>query len=295
MSKKTLGLVVGALVLALPGVLLAQGRTQAEPRARAAFISHVEGDVFFQEKELAELDMIVTQGDELITQTGRAEIDLGKGNWIRLDENTQVKLTSLQKDSVKLSVERGNIYLHLESKDAEVATPTQTFHPEYGLARIEVEKNKAKMYANPRVVDQFDRWNARLERSEGEPYEGHEGRYGYGSWYGGYGGWRSRFGLGWGWDPYSYWGGSPYSFWYWPSFSYFGYPAWMSFYSPYSYGFGRYGYGFRFGRSTVHKGQLQSPRLGRSSYRSGHFSGSHFRGTTRSTFSRPSIRISRRH
>ncbi len=199
MNKKSLSFVIGALFLVFPVLLPAQARTQGEPRGTVGFISHTEGEVFFQNNERAEPDMVVTQGDELMTQKGRAEVDLGRGNWLRLDEHTRVSLTSLQKNSVKLSVEQGSIYLHLESKTAEVRTPTETFRPESGLCRVDVEKNKAKIYDNPRVVDRFDSWNSRLEERLNRPeYESNYGDYGnygygYGNWYGG---WRNPYGWG---------------------------------------------------------------------------------------------------
>jgi hypothetical protein len=289
MNKKLLTFTIGALLLTFPALVLAQSRTQAEPRGTAGFISHTEGEVFLQDSERAELEMVVTQGDELMTRKGRVEVDLGRGNWLRLDEHTRVSLTSLQKNSIKLSVEQGSVYLHLESKTAEVRTPAETFHPENGLSRVDVEKNKAKIYANPRVVDRFDSWNSRLEeglyRPEDEQYYGD---YGYGG-YGGYGGWRHSFGMGWG--PYSNWW-SPYSYWYSPSWSYFGYMAWPSFYYPYLYGYGRNGYGY--GRSIVHRSRLQKPVFGRS-YNSRYSRGSYSRGTSRSSFSRPSSRSVHRH
>ena len=283
MNKKLLTFIIGALFLTFPALVLAQSRTQAEPRGTAGFISLTEGEVFFQNNERAELDMVVTQGDELMTRKGRVEVDLGRGNWLRLDENTRVSLPSLQKNSVKLSVEQGSIYLNLESKTVEVRTLTETFHPENGLCRVDVEKDKAKMYANPRVVDRFDSWNSRLEEGLNRPeYEPYYGNYGYG-------GWRHSFGSGWG--LYSNWW-SPYSYWSWPSWSYFGYLGWPSFYYPYLYGYGRYGYGF--GRSIVHRGRLQRPSYGRS-YHSRYSGGSFFRGTSRSSFSRPSSRSPHRH
>ncbi len=291
MNKKSLSFVIGALFLVFPVLLPAQARTQGEPRGMVGFISHTEGEVFFQNNERAEPDMVVTQGDELMTQKGRAEVDLGRGNWLRLDEHTRVSLTSLQKNSIKLSVELGSIYLHLETKTAEIRTPTETFRPESGFCRVDVEKNKAKIYDNPRVVDRFDSWNSRLEdrlnRPEYESYYGDNGNYGYGygNWYGG---WRNPYG----WGPYSSWG-SPYSSWYGPSWSYFGYPSWLSFYYPSYYGYGRFG--SRFGRSTVHRGQLQRPSFSRSSSRSRYSSSSYFRGSSRSSFSRPSFRSPHRH
>jgi hypothetical protein len=268
MNHRILNVLIVGLFLITPTMLLAQGKPQADTRETASDITYVEGEVFFQNFERAEADMAIKQGDELFTEQGRVEVYLGRGNWLRLDQHTRVVFTSLQRESIKLSVGQGSIYLHLENKVVEVRTPQENFYPERGIYRLDVEKNKAEIYENPRIVDRFDSWSSsrdeELSYPEDEPY--------YDRWWYSYG-----------WRPYLYgnWWWSPY--WYWP----YGYAGWdpMWDYYPYYY----YRYPYYYGRRTIRKGELRRPTFGRY-YSSRFLSRSFSRDLSRFSSSRPFLR-----
>ena len=276
------------LVLSLlPAMLLAQNKPQAETKETAVYISAMEGNVFFQNFEKADLHMVVKPGDELNTAKGMVEVDLGKGNLVRLGQHTRVVFTDLQKESATLSVWEGSVYLQLRDQSVKVRSPQEEYSFEKaGLYRMDVEKDKTQVYKDPRVVDRFDSWSQKREEEtsyqEYEPrYEGYGGGYPY-SPYGGWMGWTwspwwPGSGLNWymSWYPFwqryspfmwssyfwptSYFGWNPY--WYWNSWYYDPYP----FYYGYGYGYGyygNYGYGYRsrFGGRVVRRDQLQQPR-----------------------------------
>ena len=72
--------------------------------ARVARISLLKGDAQIrrngsQEWERATLNLPLAEGDEIVTEdNGRIEIQFDKDNYLRLDENSQVKLTTFKDD-----------------------------------------------------------------------------------------------------------------------------------------------------------------------------------------------------
>jgi hypothetical protein len=264
-----------ALMVLIPALLAAGVQTTPDRAEPAAWITHVEGRVFFQNFEKAEADMAVKPGDELNTQKGRIEIELGEGNWIRLDQNTRVVFTDIQKDSATLSLWEGSLYLNLKNQSVKVRSAQEEHvFQDKGLVRIDVDQNKTKVINNPRTAaDDFDGWS----RSRDEALASNEreaGRY-RSPWF--YGGAFSPF---WPWSPLDWYGGfypywsswGPYawSYYSWPSW-YFGWnPFWYG--NPWSYGYGSYFGGFyagaygRMGRGNrpfervIGKDQIRRPR-----------------------------------
>lgn len=94
--RRSLILCVAALAL-VPALLLAQAQPVSDGADAAAWITRVEGRVVFQNFEKAEANMAVKPGDELNTQKGRIEVEIGDGNWIRLDQHTRVVFVDFQK------------------------------------------------------------------------------------------------------------------------------------------------------------------------------------------------------
>ncbi|MGA2586884.1 MAG: hypothetical protein ABSF88_07665 [Candidatus Aminicenantales bacterium] len=233
-----------AMMALVPALLLGQEKPASDRVEAAAWITHVEGRAFFQNFEKAEADMAVKPGDELNTQKGRVEIEIGEGNWIRLDYNTRVVFTDIQKDSATLSLWEGSLYLHLKDQAVKVrSAQEEDLFQDKGLVRIDIDQNKTKIFKNPRVVDDFDGWS----RSRDEALTSSEpeaGRY-RSPWF--YGGAFSPF---WPGSPLDLYGGF-YPYWsYWNSYlwSYYSWPSWYFGWNPFWFGNpGFYGYGSYFG------------------------------------------------
>jgi len=116
--------------------------------ARLSFIS---GNTYIQRAsdlsyEEGVVNMPITEGDRLGTTEGRAEIYLGRGNYLRLDHNTKVdffKLPDRRNDTIQIQVWSGNVYFSLRSlereKGVEIHTPDVSLYIlDEGLYRIDV-------------------------------------------------------------------------------------------------------------------------------------------------------------
>ncbi len=279
MNLKSSFVLVVAFLLAPMG-LFSQDPPQAVTEQAPAFISAVEGIASFQNFEKAELHMVVKPGDELNTEKGMVEVDLGNGNWVRLGPHARVVFTDLQKESAVLSLWQGSLYLQLTDQTVQVRSPQKerSFHGPR-LYRIDVEKNKTNVYEDPRVVDKFDSWSREREEEtmllEADPdYRGTARYRGWGGWMGwSWSPWWPWSRLGWvmGWYPiwydiypgfwfhYTwpswYFGWNPY--WYWNSWHYGYYPYYFGSWYYGDYGYRSYG---RRGLNVVRKDQLQQPR-----------------------------------
>jgi hypothetical protein len=259
-----------AMLFLVPALLLAQAKPAPDRVEPTAWITHVEGRVFFQNFEKAEADRAVYPGDELNTQKGRIEVEIGEGNWIRLDQHTRVVFTDIQKDSAKLSLWEGSIYLRLKNQAVEVRSPKEEhLFQDKGLVRIDIDQNEAKIIKNPRVADDFDGWN-RSREEELASSESESGRY-RSPWF--FGGVFSPF---WPWSPFDWYGGF-YPYWsawrpfmwscFWPSW-YFGWnPFWYA--NPWFFGYGSYyggfyaggyGRGGRFFNGIIRRGEIRGPQ-----------------------------------
>jgi len=245
MNPKRLLLSCFALLALVPALLLAQTKAAPESTETGAWITHVEGRVFFQNFEKAEADMAVNPGDEINTQKGRIEIELGEGNWVRLDQHTRLVFTDIRKDSATLSLWEGSVYLHLNNQAVKVRSPKdEKLFQEKGLVRIDCDQNETKFVKNPQVADDFAEWNQRREEEQAASVS-IAGRYAS-PWV--FGGAFSPFGF---WSPLD-WYGCLYPYWsawgpfmwsyYWPSW-YFG---WNPFFygDSWFFGMGRYPRGF---------------------------------------------------
>ncbi|MEW5900016.1 MAG: DUF6600 domain-containing protein [Acidobacteriota bacterium] len=120
-----------------------------------ARLSFITGSVYIQKGqeagyEDAVVNMPIEEGDRLGTTDGRAEVYLGKKNYVRLDNNTKLDIVSLPKkgsDLIRLRVLNGHVYLSVnkldEEKTVEIHTPDASFYVlAEGLYRIDVSENK---------------------------------------------------------------------------------------------------------------------------------------------------------
>jgi len=120
-----------------------------------ARLSYITGNAYIQRAadlgyEEGQVNMPITEGDRIGTTDGRAEIFIGKKNYIRLDQNTKLDFLNLpKKDSnlIRLRAWTGNVYVAVNTlekeKAIEVLTSDATFYIlDKGLYRIEVKENK---------------------------------------------------------------------------------------------------------------------------------------------------------
>jgi hypothetical protein len=276
MTKFRLLITVFLAVALLAPVLAAQNTVVTKEKAvtPAAWINFVEGKVFFQDFEKVERDKAVNPGDEINTQNGRVEIELGEGNWIRLDHNTRVVFNDIQKNAATLSVWEGSLHFNLKSAAVTVRSAQEEhLFQDKGLVRIDVDKNGTQIFNNPRVADNFDGWSRSrdeemAQNSSGEPYPYYRAPL--------FGGWAvSPF---WPWSGYDWYMGF-HSFWpYYDPFlwSYYAWPSWYFGWNPYwawnSWYFGGFGYpyygyssgygmrGGLYGRNVIRRDQIGRSR-----------------------------------
>lgn len=120
-----------------------------------ARLSYVKGDVFIQRAddlgyEEGSVNLPVAEGDKLGTQEGRAEVNFGKRNYLRIDSFTQVDFISLPgrgDEIVRLHLLSGSIYLRIsfleEEKSYEIHTPDASFYIlEEGLYRFNIQDSR---------------------------------------------------------------------------------------------------------------------------------------------------------
>jgi len=146
--RKLMTLAIAAVVV-LP--FLAFGQSEGYYDRSYTRLSFVKGDVFVQRAqdlgyEQGEVNLVVVQGDKLGTRDGRAEIQLGRGNFLRLDRDTQVDIVGLpsrDNDPTKLHVLSGSVFFRVRSVDQEknlqIHTADASFYIlEAGLYRVTV-------------------------------------------------------------------------------------------------------------------------------------------------------------
>ena len=119
-----------------------------------ARLSHITGNAYIQKAadlvyEEGVINMPISEGDRVGTTDGRAEIFLGRGNYIRLDHNTKIDFERLPKQNDRLfqfQLWAGNIYLSIRSleneKDIEIhSSDVSVYILDAGLYRIDVRPN----------------------------------------------------------------------------------------------------------------------------------------------------------
>lgn len=150
--KKTVLFLSAFLIFLSP--LFAQEETEYTNNSFAR-LNFVTGNTYIQKAadlgyEEAILNMPIAEGDRLGTTDGRAEIYLGKGNYIRLDKETKIDFMNLPKsgyDLVRVRIWAGNAYFSVrtleEEKNIEIHTSDVSVYVlDSGLYRIDVRQNR---------------------------------------------------------------------------------------------------------------------------------------------------------
>ena len=124
------------------------------PVARVARLSFVDGDVSFLRAGVTEWAPVVENlpllaGDQIYTGHGsRAEVQLARGNYVRLSESTALTITDLSDSGAQFEVTEGTAIIRIERlantfRRFEVDTPsTAVVIQQDGLYRIEVRGEK---------------------------------------------------------------------------------------------------------------------------------------------------------
>ena len=118
-----------------------------------ARLSYVKGNIYIQRStdlgyEEGVVNMPVSEGDRMGTTDGRAEIYLGNGNYVRLDNETKIDFLTLPKiesELIRIRVWTGNIYFRVrdlkEEKNIEIHTTDVSIYVlDNGLYRIDVRQ-----------------------------------------------------------------------------------------------------------------------------------------------------------
>jgi uncharacterized protein DUF6600/FecR-like protein len=122
----------------------------AAPVARVARLSFVDGDVSFLRAGVTEWapaveNLPLLAGDQIFTGPGaRAEVQLARGNYIRLSESTELTITDLSDTAAQFEITEGTAIIRIERLATvfhrfEVDTPnTAVLVQQDGLYRVEV-------------------------------------------------------------------------------------------------------------------------------------------------------------
>jgi hypothetical protein len=246
----------------------------AEP-ARPGTVNYIEGAAFLDGRPLNNRNignLAMDAGDELSTATGKAEILLTPGIYLRVDSNSAVKmvapdleLTQVEVDHGRVGVEVDQIFPQNNVRIVDAGVETQLVktgyyefdanHPEaqvfHGRAEVEVGDGKYESIKNHHELaleegahlktvnfvargtgDDLYNWSSLRSQYLAEANNQIAGDYAYGA----------GFNPGWYWDPYAY------------DYTFIGMNP---FYSPFGWGFypwgGFYGAGF-YGRGFYGRG-----------------------------------------
>lgn len=158
--KKTFGLAIASIFILS---FLAFADSEGYYSGSYSRLSYVKGDVFIQRAEdlgyeKGEVNLAVIEGDKLGTKEGRAEIQFGRRNYLRLDNFTQIDFVNLPQEDgeeTKLHLLSGCIYLRInflgKEKGFSIHTPDASFYIlDEGLYRVDVRENKETEFA---VID----------------------------------------------------------------------------------------------------------------------------------------------
>lgn len=138
------------LVIALFSAL--SSSAQADPSSGVARVSLIHGDVSTQRGDSGEwaaavLNQPVVSGDKISTgDRSRAEVQLDYANILRLGDNSQATIATLDRTHVQIQLGQGlatyNVLKGSEA-DVEIDTPNVAIHPvlKEGVYRIEVNSN----------------------------------------------------------------------------------------------------------------------------------------------------------
>ena len=149
--RKIAWIIVG-MALCWPFRLSAQ--SESYDGASFARVTYVKGEVTVARagdlgSEEASVNLALVEGDRIASREGRAEVDFGRKNFLRLDRGTEVEFSNLPRggdDRTRLHLLSGRIYLRVnnldQEKNIEIHTPDASYYIlEEGLFRFEVRPN----------------------------------------------------------------------------------------------------------------------------------------------------------
>jgi len=145
-----------------------------------ARLSYVTGNTYVQRAadlgyEEGVVNMPISEGDRIGTTDGRAEIYLGKRNYLRLDNDTKIDFLNLPKkgfDVTRIRVWSGNTYFNIGSlekeKNIEIHTSDVSIYVlEEGLYRIDVRENsETEIFVYEGLVEAAGEESSVLVKSE---------------------------------------------------------------------------------------------------------------------------------
>jgi hypothetical protein len=149
-------LIAIAFIVSIPLGLVAQSDTRSDGYYALSYarLNYANGDVFVQRtadagKERAEVNLVLVRSDKLGTGAGQAEVQLGRRNYLRLNDGTRVEFAFLPvagDDRIKVHVLEGSACLRVGElagdKAIEVHTPdASAYILEEGLYRFNVDAN----------------------------------------------------------------------------------------------------------------------------------------------------------
>ncbi|MDW7761584.1 MAG: DUF6600 domain-containing protein [Acidobacteriota bacterium] len=139
-----------AVILAVPAALLATDEPKYTNET-VARLSYVEGQTFIQRAsdlgfEEGILNMPIIEGDRIAASDGRTEVHIGRGNYLRMDQETKIDILNLPKkgeDLVRFRVWSGSVFVDIGrlagEKTIEIHTADASFYIlETGLYRVDV-------------------------------------------------------------------------------------------------------------------------------------------------------------
>jgi hypothetical protein len=148
-------------LLAIAGLSAYSASAQLAISARSGMINYTEGKVLVGDKEVTARNSEfpdVKEGQELKTEEGRAEILLTPGVFLRLAEDSTIKMVSSRLSDTRVEIEKGSAIIECAEigKENSVTILTgdaqMTFH-KAGVFRVDANEQVIKTYAGEAVVN----------------------------------------------------------------------------------------------------------------------------------------------
>ena len=182
--------IAGAITILLFFLSFANAQEPKYTNNSFARLSYITGNTYIQraadlEYEEGVVNMPITEGDRLGTTDGRAEIFIGKGNYVRLDHNTKIDFLNLPKKGdalIQIQIWSGNVYFSINSlekeKDIEIHTPDVSVYVlDTGLYRIDMRENaETEIFVFNGLVETAGETGSVLIK-DGQRLEAIEGRF----------------------------------------------------------------------------------------------------------------------
>ena len=149
-------------VLALTGLVGFCLSVQAQQliSARSGLIHYTEGEVKIADQPAGQENGVfksLANGKELITTEGRAEMLLGPGQFVRLNENTSVRMVSNKLEATRVDVLRGSVLVEIvdidKSAPITVGFGVNTIElRKPGLYRVDADESRIRVYEGEAIV-----------------------------------------------------------------------------------------------------------------------------------------------